>query len=127
MEGYFRTDSTPFDIHFYFDEHSVDSALKIRADMAKAFPGFTFYEPQHRKVGPHPLPMWEAHFSRPYNKASHDELGSAIVWVMQNRKGHSVLFHPNTRDMLRDHSTDAIWLGKKLELDLEVIRKFLKR
>lgn len=127
MEGFFKEDRTPFDIHFYFDDKTIESALKIRKDMSREFNGFKFYEPQFEKVGPHPLPMWEAHFSKAYNKNSPDELGRAIIWLMKNRKQHSVLIHPNTNDALKDHSVNAIWLGEKLNLNLDIIRVYLNK
>jgi len=39
-----------------------------------------------------------------------------------NREGLDVLVHPETGDDVADHMVHALWLGKKLELDIEALR-----
>lgn len=38
---------------------------------------------------------------------------------MLNRRGLTILVHPETGDDLADHSKHALWLGAVLPLDLE--------
>lgn len=118
--SYFRTNKTPFDIHLYFTKDTYESALKVRENMSKAFPKMTFYDPVPYPIGPHPLPMWEAHFSNIINDGTDEELGRILIWLIQNRNGHSVIIHPNTQDMRRDHSTDAIWIGTQLTMNMKI-------
>jgi len=49
--------------------------------------------------------------------------GSFVPWLMLNRAGLSILVHPNTANMRRDHLDDALWLGEALELKGEVLSK----
>jgi aromatic ring-cleaving dioxygenase len=42
---------------------------------------------------------------------------------MLNRGEHDVLVHPLTGDDYADHAHHAAWLGDKLPLDLDVLRK----
>jgi len=41
---------------------------------------------------------------------------------MLNRAGLSILVHPETTDAYTDHATNALWLGEKLKLRLDILR-----
>jgi DOPA 4,5-dioxygenase len=46
-----------------------------------------------------------------------------VPWLMLNRGELVVLVHPNTDDEYDDHAHHAVWLGAKLPLRLEVLKK----
>ena len=37
---------------------------------------------------------------------------------MVNREGLDILVHPETGDSVRDHLVHALWLGKKLKVNI---------
>ena len=77
-----------WDIHFYFfqtDVKDVESAQSIQAAFRARFPSIKTFDLVKEPVGPHPVGMWEAHLCNP------SELGSAITWLSQHHKHHSVL------------------------------------
>ena len=41
---------------------------------------------------------------------------------MLNRAGLNILVHPETTDAYTDHAVNALWLGEKLKLRLDVLR-----
>ena len=46
-----------------------------------------------------------------------------VPWLALNRDGLVVFIHPMTGDDYADHADFAIWLGEKLTLKLEALRK----
>jgi DOPA 4,5-dioxygenase len=100
--------------HLYFDpERERDTALVLRAAIAERFAvrlGTVRDEP----VGPHSRAMYQVAFAP-------ELFGSLIPWLMLNRRGLSVLVHPNTANQRRDHLDDALWLGEPLSLKGEVL------
>ena|SRR3990170_4455679 len=118
----------PYDIHFYFEntETSITNSLEIRQELKDEFPYLNFYQPHLKKIGPHPQPMWEADFSKFDLKHDKNEVEKQIklieTWFKENEKcnDHSILIHPNTKDGLKDHTDNAIWVGQKLDLNLDV-------
>eukprot|EP01080_Neovahlkampfia_damariscottae_P007880 gene7880-12349_t len=111
----------PADIHFYYDEKTKESALKVREELQKAFPVLTFYKPHFENIGPHLKWMWEADFTN--SKNFFEDFGTIVYWLMMNRNGHSILIHPHTGDGLKDHVEHPIWLGDKLELNLKAFEE----
>jgi aromatic ring-cleaving dioxygenase len=69
-------------------------------------------------VGPHPLPMYQVSFETA-------EFARIVPWLMLNRNGLTILVHPNTDDGYRDHAEHALWLGAKLDLRFDVLRRLL--
>jgi len=51
-----------------------------------------------------------------------DLFGRFVPWLALNHQGLSVLIHPETGDDPIDHSEYALWLGEKLEVDIEYLR-----
>jgi aromatic ring-cleaving dioxygenase len=65
-----------------------------------------------RKVGPHPIPQFEIHFTK--------EVLTRILHVIE-ASGLRSLVHPLTNDDLADHTTLAHWIGTPVELDLSTL------
>ncbi|MGA2778178.1 MAG: DOPA 4,5-dioxygenase family protein [Steroidobacteraceae bacterium] len=69
-------------------------------------------ELRDRKVGPHPVPQFEIHFTA--------GLVPTIEEIIRE-SGLTALVHPLTNDDLADHTRLARWIGKPIELDLTVL------
>ncbi|MFL6862254.1 MAG: DOPA 4,5-dioxygenase family protein, partial [Allosphingosinicella sp.] len=103
-----------FHAHLYFDPESErDAALAVRAAIAERF-AVRLGTIWDRPVGPHSRAMYQIAFAP-------ELFGRFVPWLMLNRRGLSVLVHPNTANMRRDHLDDALWLGAPLSLKGEVL------
>ena len=51
------------------------------------------------------------------------EFAKLVPWLMLNRDGLDVLVHPETGDDVADHTAHAVWLGEKLDLNIDVLRR----
>lgn len=101
--------------HIYYDSATRDVAERLRRALDQRFPvrlGRWHDEP----VGPHPVSMYQVAFDT-------DVLADLLPWLMLNRDGLSILVHPLTGDDYSDHAQFALWLGAKLPLRLEVLRR----
>eukprot|EP01121_Diplochlamys_sp_Union-15-3_P010369 TRINITY_DN2900_c0_g5_i1.p1 TRINITY_DN2900_c0_g5~~TRINITY_DN2900_c0_g5_i1.p1 ORF type:complete len:128 (+),score=3.62 TRINITY_DN2900_c0_g5_i1:41-424(+) len=115
----------PFDIHVYFDNDSKEFALKLRTELKEKFPWLRFMPVKFERIGPHPLPMWEADF---YNYKNLDtEYGQVMQWLQLNHGSLTVLIHPNTGYPRKDHTENAYWLGKQLSLYTSYLPEISKR
>jgi len=47
-----------------------------------------------------------------------------VPWLMLNRRGLSILVHPETGDGVADHDIHPLWLGERLSLDINFLRGF---
>ncbi len=104
-----------FHAHIYYDPESRETAARIREELEAKFQvelGRWRDEP----VGPHPKSMYQVKFAP-------EEFGRVVPWLMLHHEGLDVLVHPITGDDVKDHSDHALWLGKKLELNLDFLRR----
>lgn len=65
-------------------------------------------------VGPHTCAMYQVAFAN-------DQFAGLLPFLMLNRRGLSVLVHPNTGAPRDDHLIHALWLGRPLVLKPEVL------
>lgn len=116
-----------YDIHtYYFQEYapSRDEAVALRDKLAADFKDYVdrgelnIYRLWDKPLGPHPYAMWECDFKNP-------ELFAKIVpWYQLNHGSLSVLIHPHTdKGELTDHTDHALWLGDKVKLIAETLKK----
>jgi len=101
--------------HVYYDPVSRPVAERLREAIGDGFTvelGRWHDEP----VGPHPTSMYQVAFPVA-------EFPNLVPWLMLNRGGLDVLVHPQTGDAYDDHSIHALWLGTKLPLRLDVLRR----
>jgi DOPA 4,5-dioxygenase len=103
-----------FHAHLYFEPESErEAALAVRAAIAERF-AVRLGTVWDRPVGPHSRAMYQVAFAP-------ELFGTFVPWLMLNRRGLSVLVHPNTTNQKRDHLDDALWLGEPLALAGEVL------
>ena len=101
-----------FHAHIYFDTASRDAAARVREGLAQ-------FEVQlgrwHDKpIGPHPQGMYQVAFLP-------EQFGKVVPWLMLHREELNILVHPETGDDVADHTLHCLWLGEKLELNVEVL------
>ena len=108
----------PFHAHIYYDAADRTAAERLHSELrAKKGTGdlvdIVFVgEMTHRPVGSHPVPQYEVHFYR-----------KALPTVLERIKasGLRALVHRLTDDDLADHTSQALWIGEPLALDLSVL------
>jgi aromatic ring-cleaving dioxygenase len=99
--------------HVYYDPASTrETAARLRERVAAAFPQAQLGRWHDEHVGPHLRSMYQIAFPC-------ELLGSLLPWLMLNRDGLTVLFHPGTGNDYADHTAHAAWLGEILPLRLD--------
>ncbi|MGD9616396.1 MAG: DOPA 4,5-dioxygenase family protein [Alphaproteobacteria bacterium] len=101
--------------HIYYDPPSRPVAERLREEIAHRF-AVELGRWRDEPVGPHPVSMYQIAFAP-------EEFGWLVPWLMLNRGGLDVLVHPQTGDAYADHTEHAVWLGAKLPLRLDVLRR----
>lgn len=102
---------TGYHAHIYYDDATRAAAAWLREQIER---NFTVRMGRWREepVGPHPLSMYQVAFETA-------EFARVVPWLMINRRGLSILVHPETGDNYADHAINALWLGDKLKLRLQ--------
>jgi len=106
---------SPYHAHIYYEpasRHLAETARSILLDRMTSgdLPQLLFVGSlRDGKVGPHPLPQFEIHFTGDVVK---------VVREFIRASGLVALIHPLTDDDLADHTRLAEWIGTPLELDL---------
>ena len=99
--------------HIYFNNDETARAESVRTKLQTELPGeVKVHRLVDRAIGPHPRPMFEVDFS-PKN------LGRMRDWFEKNNNGLSVMIHPLTGDHVKDHRDLSLWVGEKLNLNLD--------
>jgi DOPA 4,5-dioxygenase len=105
-----------YDIHTYWrNAEERDEALKLKQILiGNNVQTFSLVDVP---IGPHPLPMFEAHVSA-------ENLPAIEAQLVATRVNCSILIHEKTGDHVYDHTKGARVLGEPLELNIEFLRNF---
>jgi DOPA 4,5-dioxygenase len=104
-----------FHAHIYFDTASRDVAARVREGLGARF-DVRLGRWHDQPIGPHPKSMYQVAFLP-------NQFEKVVPWLMLNREGLDVLIHPETGDDVKDHTDHALWLGEKLELNIDILRR----
>ncbi len=111
---------TAYHAHVYYKDAAERAfAAELREEVARRFQA-TLGRWHDVPVGPHPIAMYQIAFATV-------EFARLVPWLALNHGGLSVLIHPETGDDPTDHSEHALWLGEKLPLDIEYLRRLGRR
>jgi DOPA 4,5-dioxygenase len=98
----------------YFTADTKPDALAIREEIGAQF-RVELGRVHDVPVGPHPTAMYQVAFGTPV-------FANLVPWLMLNRRGLSILVHPETGDDVGDHADRPLWLGRPQVLDIEFLR-----
>lgn len=96
--------------HVYCDAASVDKARKL-CEAARDRFGVRMGRVHEKNVGPHP--RWSCQLA-----FSPEAFADVVPWLALNRDGLTVFLHPETGDVIADHTEYAMWMGEMLPLNL---------
>ena len=102
--------------HVYYNPRTKEAAARLREGIGEAFPGAVLGSWHDEAVGPHAVSMYQVAFAP-------EDFPRLVPWLMLNHAGLDVLVHPSTGDAYEDHTAHALWLGTKLPLRLDVLRR----
>jgi aromatic ring-cleaving dioxygenase len=103
-----------FHAHVYYDAVSRETSEREREELGARFE-VQLGRWHDRPIGPHPISMYQVAFSP-------EQFSKVVPWLMLNREGLDILVHPSTGDDVADHTKHALWLGEKLELNIEFLK-----
>ena len=107
--------------HIYYDpEKTKDDAARLRERVVEAFPDTTMGRWHDEAVGPHLVSMYQVAFRK-------DQFDDLVQWLAVNREGLDVLVQPLTENAWNDHVIFGFWMGDKLPLNEEKLRRFADR
>ena len=105
-----------YDIHTYWrNSDEREEALKLKQLLIDN--NVQTFSLVDIPIGPHPLPMFEAHVSA-------ENLPAIEALLVANRANCSILIHEKTGNHVYDHTKGARFLGEPLELNIELLRNF---
>lgn len=106
-----------YHFHIYYDL-SCRNQAKIIQDY------FLSRQPNHdvsvgqmwdKLIGPHSKPQFALEYLQ---RDTNDCFKKIYDYLLLNRNDLSVLIHPLINDEVKAHTTMAVWMGNKLDLDL---------
>jgi len=107
--------------HIYYDPATTrPAAARLREGLGVAFPAATLGGWHDETVGPHTVAMYQVAFAV-------EDFARLVPWLMLNRDGLDVLVHPLAGNAYDDHTVYAMWLGDKLPLRLDVLKRVSAR
>ncbi|KAF8723383.1 hypothetical protein AX14_009364 [Amanita brunnescens Koide BX004] len=110
-----RSDRNGFDFHVYYTLDQLEYARNLHQRIKREFPEVFVYRVWEQPVGPHPTPMFEIQTVTPH------QTGALFSFLTVNRGPLSVFVHPHTGDPVRDHTQNAIWMGRPWELRVDFL------
>ena len=103
--------------HIYYDPAKTrEAAARLREGLAATFPAATLGSWHDEAVGPHTVAMYQVAFAV-------EDFARLVPWLMLNRDELDVLVHPLAGNAYDDHTVYAMWLGDKLPLRLDVLKR----
>jgi aromatic ring-cleaving dioxygenase len=103
--------------HIYYDPATTKAnAARLRDGIGAAFPNATLGSWHDDAVGPHTVAMYQVAFTI-------EDFARLTPWLMLNRGDLDVLVHPLAGSAYDDHTIYAMWLGDKLPLRLDVLKR----
>lgn len=108
------SDIKGYHAHIYYDPDSKEAAARVREGLARFDVQVGRWHDE--LVGPHLKSMYQIAFAP-------ERFSEVVPWLMLNREGLDVLVHPSTGESAGDHLDRSLWLGKKLPLNVEVLRR----
>jgi aromatic ring-cleaving dioxygenase len=115
------TEITGYHAHIYYNPATTRSAAaRLREGLGAAFPAATLGSWHDEAVGPHTVAMYQVAFVV-------EDFARLVPWLMLNRGGLDVLVHPLAGNAYDDHTVYAMWLGEKLPLRLDVLKRVSAR
>ena len=103
--------------HIYYDPAKTKGvAAIIRQQIENEFPDTKVGRWHDEAVGPHLIAMYQVAFET-------HQFDKLVQWLSVNRHGLDVLVHPQTENAWNDHLLFGFWLGNKLPLNEERLRK----
>jgi DOPA 4,5-dioxygenase len=106
---------TGYHAHVYYDPATTRAqAAWLRAEVEARFPAALLGRWHDAPVGPHPAAMFQIAFPVAL-------FATLVPWLMLNRRGLTVLVHPETDAPRADHLDRALWMGQVLPLDASVL------
>ncbi|MFM9886390.1 MAG: DOPA 4,5-dioxygenase family protein [Burkholderiales bacterium] len=106
---------TGYHAHIYYDPTTRETAARVREGLGARF-DVRLGRWHDKPVGPHPISMYQVAFAVA-------EFPRVVPWLMVHREGLDVLVHPETGDDVIDHTDHAMWLGTKIDLDIDALRR----
>ncbi len=103
-----------FHAHVYYDAETRRAAAELRAALGERFE-VVLGRWRDEPVGPHPQAMYQIAFGP-------EMFAEFVPWLMLNRRGLTILVHPDTGQDVPDHEDFPLWLGEKLDLDIDKLR-----
>jgi DOPA 4,5-dioxygenase len=100
--------------HVYFDPATRAIAAELRGQVAERFPNARLGRWHEGKVGPHPQAMYQIAFENP-------DYPALSAFLALNRRGLTILLHPESGRPKEDHLHNALWMGAVLPLDASIL------
>jgi aromatic ring-cleaving dioxygenase len=98
-----------FHAHVYFrDSEEVEAARALREAVADRF-AVQLGRWHDQAIGPHDRGSYQIAFAPAL-------FASLVPWLMLNHGRLSILVHPNSGQVRRDHVDDCLWIGPRLDL-----------
>ena len=100
--------------HVYYEPATREVAAWLREELCTRFPAASLGRWHDQPVGPHPGAMYQVAFDA-------KEAAAMIPFLALNRRGLTVLVHPETGWPKDDHLQHALWMGAVLPLEASVL------